>query len=204
MKGRGIAILFFLAFGALVTTAVALVCFLTMQVDFWNVYELRDTPPWMMATGRRVSGNATEEIGRAFGVEHRTYTGEVVWMAPGATREFLGVGEYIGDFVRVGWPFRAVGGGWCMGQDGRVTYVTAIDVEVGGFLNETWTVDFIPVGVIWSGVAMNTTFYALILWAVVRGPSRLRRYIRKRRHLCRNCGYPTGTSSVCSECGTQL
>ncbi len=36
------------------------------------------------------------------------------------------------------------------------------------------------------------------------GPFALRRFIRRKRGLCPACGYPTGESAVCSECGKVL
>ncbi len=62
----------------------------------------------------------------------------------------------------------------------------------------------IPLGVIWPGFALNTLFYAAILWALIPGPFALRRYLRLRRGLCPKCAYPMGESAVCTECGRPL
>ena len=56
----------------------------------------------------------------------------------------------------------------------------------------------------WPGFAVNSIFYAAILGVVYMG---ILRFIRKRRTMkncCRNCGYPIGSSPVCTECGTKL
>jgi hypothetical protein len=67
----------------------------------------------------------------------------------------------------------------------------------------TWEFDFnrahlIPLGTVLS---INTIFYAAILWLLFFAPGAMRRTIRRNRGLCPACGYPIGTSSVCTECG---
>ncbi len=54
------------------------------------------------------------------------------------------------------------------------------------------------------GFAVNTLFYAAILWLLIAGPFALRRFLRVRRGRCPKCAYPAGESSVCSECGKAL
>ena len=54
------------------------------------------------------------------------------------------------------------------------------------------------------GFAINSVFYAAILWALIWGPFALRRLLRVRRGLCPKCAYPMGESAVCSECGVEL
>ena len=57
---------------------------------------------------------------------------------------------------------------------------------------------------IWPGFAVNTVFYAMVLWLLIPGPFVLRRFIRVKRGLCSACAYPIGESDVCSECGKAL
>ncbi len=52
----------------------------------------------------------------------------------------------------------------------------------------------------WPGFAVNTIFYATLLWL----PFPVRRFIRIRRGLCPACAYPMAESDVCSECGNTL
>ena len=54
---------------------------------------------------------------------------------------------------------------------------------------------------LWRGFAINTVFYAAILWLLFAGPFALRRRRRIKRGLCPKCAYPVGTSDVCTECG---
>ena len=62
----------------------------------------------------------------------------------------------------------------------------------------------VPINPIWPGFAVNTTFYAAILWLLICGPFVLRRFIRVKRGLCPACAYPRGESDVCSECGKAI
>ncbi len=69
----------------------------------------------------------------------------------------------------------------------------------------------LPCRPIWAGFAINTIFYAAILWLLTLGPFTARRMIRRKRGRCIKCGYDLrGTSGVncggggvCSECGAQ-
>ncbi len=62
----------------------------------------------------------------------------------------------------------------------------------------------LPIEPMWTGFAVNTLFYAAILWLLIAGPFALRRLLRLRRGLCPKCAYPMGDSSVCTECGRLL
>ena len=63
----------------------------------------------------------------------------------------------------------------------------------------------LPLRPIPVGFALNTLFYAAILWPLSYDPFvLLRRVIRKRRGLCPACGYPVGESDLCTECGKTL
>ena len=62
----------------------------------------------------------------------------------------------------------------------------------------------LPLRPIWPGFAINTAFYATLLWLLIPGPFALRRLIRHKRGQCPACGYPAGESAVCSECGAEL
>jgi hypothetical protein len=58
---------------------------------------------------------------------------------------------------------------------------------------------------LWPGFAINTIFYAAILWALFTVPGMIKRRRRIKRGVCVRCAYPVGTSSaVCSECGTPV
>lgn len=54
------------------------------------------------------------------------------------------------------------------------------------------------------GSAVNTAFYAAVVWILFAGPGRFRRWRRLHRGLCLACAYPIGTNAVCTECGAEL
>ena len=63
-----------------------------------------------------------------------------------------------------------------------------------------------PRNILWPGFAINTIFYAAILWLLFFAPFKLRAWRRGKRNLCRACNYdlrgnPTPGSGVCPECG---
>jgi hypothetical protein len=61
---------------------------------------------------------------------------------------------------------------------------------------------------LWPGFAINTIFYAAMLWLLWIAPGKIRRFIRVRGHRCPACGYQIdsapGIGPVCSECGAAL
>ncbi len=57
---------------------------------------------------------------------------------------------------------------------------------------------------IWPGFAINTLFYAAILWLLIAALFALRRRRRIKRGLCPACAYPIGESDICTECGDTL
>ena len=74
--------------------------------------------------------------------------------------------------------------------------------------SKLWDVEnprVIPLRPIWPGFAINTVFYAAILWLPF-APFQLRRFLRVNRGRCIKCGYDLrGTAHmICSECGHEV
>jgi len=61
----------------------------------------------------------------------------------------------------------------------------------------------LPLAPVWPGFAINTIFYAALLWMLWLSPFVVRRLIRRKRGHCIKCGYDLrGTSGGgCPECG---
>jgi hypothetical protein len=59
----------------------------------------------------------------------------------------------------------------------------------------------LPQDLLWPGFAINTLFYAAMLWLLFAAPFALRRRRRIKRGLCPACAYPVGASDLCTECG---
>ena len=89
---------------------------------------------------------------------------------------------------------------------GRTYYPRSVDSRTYYHRSPTITMGgrVLPLLPIWPGFAVNTLFYAVVLWLLIPGPFVLRRFIRVQRGRCVKCGYPMGESGVCSECGKAL
>jgi hypothetical protein len=61
----------------------------------------------------------------------------------------------------------------------------------------------LPKSIIWPGFAINTIFYAAIVWALFFAPGAVRRRVRRKRGQCAACGYSLRekVSRKCPECG---
>ncbi len=111
-----------------------------------------------------------------------------------------------GDAVsrrRTGWPLRSMEGAVWFGEASfQVVYDAAVPLgaPATGLTPPSW----LPLRPHWPGFAVNTIFYATILWLLVPGPFALRRFLRVRRGLCPACAYQMGESGVCTECGKPL
>jgi hypothetical protein len=93
-----------------------------------------------------------------------------------------------------GFPLKSMYGAKHLISGRSLTYDGLIDV-----LGEP-----VPVYPHAFGFAINTVFYAAIIWLLFAAPGRVRRWRRIRRGLCAKCAYPVGASEVCTECGTAL
>jgi hypothetical protein len=64
----------------------------------------------------------------------------------------------------------------------------------------------VPYRPLWPGFAINTMFYAAILWLLFAAPFAVRRRRRIKRGLCVACGYDLKglpTAAQCPECGAE-
>ncbi len=77
----------------------------------------------------------------------------------------------------------------------KQTYTRINGIEIRDFL--------LPLRPIWTSFAVNTFFYAAVLWLLIPGPFALHRLIRRRRGLCLACGYDLrhAEHEACPECG---
>jgi hypothetical protein len=116
----------------------------------------------------------------------------------------LGGYEILAGFVDAGWPMRSLSGLRYLHDRSTVRAHDALLLE-----RTTWTGErmVFPHRPIWPGFAINTLFYAGILWLAWGGfaaPFALRRRRRIKRGLCPACAYPVGESDVCTECGAAV
>jgi len=106
-----------------------------------------------------------------------------------------------------GWPMRTLWcevGGWLSGpQIGVVAQQVrgGIDTSLPTSMRLSVPITrVLPLRPVWPGLIVNTLVYAVL----IATPFLLRRYLRVKRALCPKCGYPSGTSPTCTECGTPL
>jgi hypothetical protein len=109
-----------------------------------------------------------------------------------------------------GWPHLALHGGYGvdLNPEGTVYpwFALMLDQPPARTPNPLSSAEarFLPLRPISPGFAVNTIFYAAILWLLILGPFVLRRFLRAKRHLCPWCAYPVGESVACTECGKPL
>jgi hypothetical protein len=101
-----------------------------------------------------------------------------------------------------GWPclalrleYRSIGR--------RLEYKTHF-IRVPTSLRGTNTRAHVPITPVFPGFAINTIFYAAVLWVLYAAPGSVRRWRRRRRGLCPACAYPVGQSPTCTECGKPI
>ena len=57
----------------------------------------------------------------------------------------------------------------------------------------------------WTGMTVNAVLYCAVFWLAIPGPRALRRFLRRRRAQCEQCGYDRGhhEHDSCPECGAR-
>jgi hypothetical protein len=90
---------------------------------------------------------------------------------------------------RAGFPFHVVESGEAVSIAGMIQQARS-----GAEFPTSWRLLAV-------GFAINTLFYAALLWLLFAAPFALRRRRRIKRGLCPACAYPVGDSDVCTECG---
>ncbi len=128
--------------------------------------------------------------------------------------------EFVINITRVGWPCRALQSekwidwvlSWEPGvlghhrNDGQTRWTwwrwgIAVPFDRFGFGSQS--LKTLPLSPLLLGFAVNTFFYAGLIWLIIPGPFALLRLIRQRRGLCPACGYDLRyvEDEACPECG---
>jgi hypothetical protein len=110
-----------------------------------------------------------------------------------------------------GWPRLALLS-WIESHDASHTTKAGIDLKFWTRKNNAGrtTYRLLPTRPIWPGFAINTLFYAAILWLLFAAPFALRRHRRIKRGQCAKCGYDLrgsparADSPLCPECGATV
>ena len=170
--------------------------YIVERSDEWGVSQLR-----MLALMNRI-GPPPQRLNdsqyRDLVPDWSAFAKQEVWARPGA------------DFLKEqanGWPLLCLRlyGSTIVGEG-----VTSRQLGMTGRLELPWfdrpwrnVVPYLP---IWPGFAINTIFYAVILWLLTLGPFTARRLIRRKRGHCLKCGYDLrgAEHEVCPECGVAV
>jgi hypothetical protein len=216
MRRLLLTILIFLLAGAVVNVAVAWGC-IAAQSTPWDEVEVVVAPDtdWLWANGIAIYDVLEEQRLRQFGLLDSEYSAQVEEPTDRTSGYYLYARR-----TRCGWPFLSLDGGRgstieFVEARGRywftdVFYIDALSGDEpasllfgngGAMLGD---LEYLPLGPIWPGFAVDTLFYAATLWLLICGPFALRRFIRVKRGLCPKCAYPMGDSPVCTECGKPL
>ena len=220
MKRRVVLILLLLVAGAIVNVAVAwtLARFVHNYQGTWNERAMTgklpaQSPCWLVV------------IRRGFGTLY--ITGAVRDWSPGDSALDLNTLPSWSNllhhppttddaFRRIeqvrGWPCLAMKSERTRWTDGRAPDQVVGGVDLGPYVDWATPVTNqsglgaahwldLPFHPIWPGFAINTVFYAFILWLLFAAPFALRWRMRIKRGLCPKCAYPVGDSPRCTECG---
>ncbi|MCH8343390.1 MAG: hypothetical protein IH983_05340 [Planctomycetes bacterium] len=225
MKRRLVTLAIFLLLGAVVNVAVA--WGITAHAEF-NETSLRQTQEtiedseWPRVVPQHWPPVRTAWDAHAFGWRVRRFMGRR--LDEDRTTGQLEVSEhFLVDIYEVGWPSGSLQ--WetwldftisrnpqvttsyrFKGQPARTWWRSGIPVsdQRFGFGSRSWK--GLPIRPVYFGFAINTLFYAGILWLVIAGRFALRRHIRRKRGLCVACGYDLrhADHAACPECGGLL
>ncbi len=217
----------FLVLGAIVNVAVAWGCaaWIDIDIDFrrdettWGI-DFRDGKDWVLITTRShgamsITSDWSFDWGPAFNRSNtKTATSQIkmrsAFVHP--TDQQLELSDLTRTLTAYGWPSLAVWSGYERRREsgtfqtsGSWTITTGIRMTGEQFADrpDRAVPRTLPYHVIWPGFAINTAFYAAILWLLTLGPFTARSFIRRRRGLCIKCGYDLrgDLSSGCPECG---
>ena len=151
---------------------------------------------WSAETGRFYPGNDCMQI--------EPYPEWLPWWTNVQTLLVNDEGDWKVTQFATGWPVRT------MMHEFRESYLRNFDDPGSERWHWAWPLETnpmraLPLRPLWPGFAINTIFYAAILWLPVAGLGALRRRRRIKRGLCPACAYDLrgrGTQSLtCPECG---
>jgi hypothetical protein len=156
---------------------------------------------WTAPTNTNAAASYLWSITGWVSIRHEEENGDKVFSYSFIYRRF--------DF---GWPWRSLRSeNWYeFHMDLKASKVTEQSIEQLGM--PQWRTGWptksgfenLPLQPLWPGFAINTLFYAGVLWMLFAFPFALRQMIRRRRGLCAMCAYPIGSSEVCTECGAAV
>ena len=210
MKRCAKMIVLFLLLGAIINVAVTWGCRVGLRTSYSQRALTQEEISWIQSHGERPagmsSGVAMED--EALGVSNLRvllFDSAFYELFKRKLREFeeseggsftYPASQYVVNKSSIGWPARSLSTEyWLHTKDwGRNV----------GRSSQRESKELVPMHPLWPGFAINTIFYAAILWLLFAFPFVIRRRRRIKRGLCPACAYPVGDSAVCSECGKNV
>ena len=211
MKLRLFKLVVFLLLGAIVNVAVAwaIVLWTPQEPTVPGMAVLPKPIPWPRPVPTDWPAPQRQTSGETWGLSQLLTQALVQPLdAPRSPGAVSGWGM---SLFQAGWPCRCVEAQVAevkrMGVPVRTDFRPAVKLpETLHFLRvREARYRVLPLRPIWLGFAINTLFYAAILWMLWLSPFVVRRVVRRKRGRCINCGYDLrGTSEGgggCPECG---
>lgn len=206
-------VVLFLLLGAVVNVAVAWGCAIVRGDPSAGSRRMR-----YQGQGYRTFIDAATGFGCAFVIEYsprvngHAYSAPPIysdrtWWEPNATTKMAAIAH-----IGCGWPMLALSARVRPTPASAGAEQRSIVIEDGFVLgakalnpprDETLPI-ILPYQPIWFGFAVNTGGFGGVLLAIFVVPGAIRRLVRRRQRRCPACGYPRGSSAVCSECGRLL
>jgi hypothetical protein len=203
-------LLAFLVVGAIINIAVALVCALKVHGvvhEFGRPPTNAEQTIWSLRKPEGYpQGLGAVRVSKAFGLRMRHFLGDMDGRLNPSnmhdTTTKSNVTPVVGTEVSAGWPMKSLAGMQWTSTEGRSTRV-----QTSLYRWRRWPAPAsgrsIPYKPVWPGFAINTIFYAAVLWVLFALPGKVRRWRRIKRGQCASCGYSLRdiTSEKCPECG---
>ncbi len=195
MKRATFRIVFFLLLGAILNVAVAwsLAIWMPFEIPSGEIDASRDVRAFLVSR-LGVDANLQWYSHQRLDITGLGWDGSEVY---GVSLDELFFGLQL---LRSGWPMQALRGEWqTTPEDERHKYPLSVPGRPSGI----GAVSMLPLRPIWPGFAINTAFYAAILWLLTLGSFAMRRVIRLKRGRCVKCAYDLRHADhlVCPECG---
>ena len=194
MKRTGIRLANFLLLGAIINVAVAWGCAIWLIPGYASfVDDASDALLWWPRNAPQHFPTRATEVrgGSSFGTDY------VMIMALNAERHAF---DHLAYRWQYGWPARSLEQSiWRDLVTGESLAKNSVGLNWGNA-----STDRLPQKPIWPGFAINTVFYAAIVWVLFAVPGYVKRRRRIKRGLCPTCAYPVGASEKCSECGAAV
>jgi hypothetical protein len=226
VKRRALKLVVFLLLGAIINVAFAWGCVNWHgQLTYSRTTNAKSQWDWLFARGLNETPRA-DFIQYDFhiasldqrGATIQTYVASEI-VKEGFFGSFVTSDFHAAQIVRAGWPVKSLTGqsvdqaksiGGPAASVGEIPFVLRPS-NCGVFVMPMFTIGTInfggrytPILPIFPGFAINTIFYAAILWMIFVMPFAIRRRRRIKRGLCARCAYPVGVSNTCTECGAEV